>query len=135
MAKNDFYPTTFDGVDDVVGKLVTYVTGKVTVASGGTAEWTHIPAEEIQKLTELFDDYHSKHTVCKGDPIAADRLARKEAGDTLEEFTRYFLSTSGWRRVRVNLWTLFLIPNCQDMVDPPLLQLGYNICPSCSMVL
>jgi hypothetical protein len=30
MAKSDFYPKTFDGVDAFVGNLVTYVTGKVT---------------------------------------------------------------------------------------------------------
>jgi hypothetical protein len=91
MAKKDFYPTTFDGVDDFVGNIVTYVTEKVTAASGGTAEWTHIPAEETQTLTELYDDFHSKHVVCKGDPTSADRLARKEAADTLEKFTRYFV--------------------------------------------
>jgi hypothetical protein len=90
MAK-DIYPTTVDGVDDFVGNIVTYVTEKVTAASGGTAEWTHIPAAETQTLTELYDDYHRKHMVCKGDPTSSDRLARKEAGDKLEKFTRYYI--------------------------------------------
>jgi hypothetical protein len=74
-----------------VGNIVTYVKEKVTAANGGTAEWPHIPAAEIEKLTELFDDFHRKHMVCKGDPTSADRLARKEAADRLEEFMRYFI--------------------------------------------